>query len=807
MSNSPTYSYGTFRLGLSVSIISAAIVAYEIQLMHFFTIVQWHHFAYMVISIALLGFGASGTLLSLFRKEMLKRTDWLLPFFMISSGLMMSISVRVSRMDFLLFDSYLLFVDRSQFARLLGSYFLFFLPFLMGSLALGLVFVKKVAQIGTFYFSDMLGSGIGGILAIFLLWHLEPVDLPWVIALMPLLAGVLLIKKRRRYLLSAYGLLVLVICFYQGLSSFELKSSQFKSISYALNLPEATIEVQQSSPYGLLQVVSSPMQRYAPGLSLNYMHEIEPSKVIFNNGNWYAAIPQGNKADSLHVLNHSTMALPYVLESPQKVLIFHAGAGFEVAHALNNKAAHIFAIEPNAMVTGLIKGPYAQYTDSLFYRPEVQVYNTSPRSFLKQSDEVFDLIQLPLSGAFGGSVGLNALYEENLLTSEALLEMWQKLSPEGMIVLSSFIDLPPRIMLKNAALIAGMLESLDISDPLGQVVAVRSWATLSYVIKKTPLDPNDLLAVNRFCDDYGFDPVLLPGAASKETYNTLEDDAVFSLVSGMFGPNRATLIEANDFNMSIPSDNRPYFYQFLRLKNIVKQYKTLGERSAFLELGYLIVLVTLLQVFLLAFALIIVPLFKLGFKGGQKTWVLFYFSGLGLGYMFLEIVLIKYFLRFLGHPIYAVATVISVMLISSGLGSLYSSKLKLDVKKLTRLTAFISALIIAYALTLGFVLGQTVGWPLWGKLILTVLAIGVPAFFMGMPFPMGLQLVSKKHQSQVPWAWGINGCVSVISTSLATVIAVEFGFIVVLLLAAVAYFVTFSSLFFVGYGGGIRKGL
>lgn len=799
MRNSRIYSYDTIRLGLSISIISAAIVAYEIQLMHFFTIVQWHHFAYMVISIALLGFGASGTLLSLFRNEMLKRADWLLPFFMISSGLMMSISVRVSRMDFLLFDSYLLFVDHSQFSRLLGTYLLFFLPFLMGSLALGLVFVKKVAQIGTFYFSDMLGSGIGGILAIFLLWHLEPIDLPWVIALMPLLAGLLLIKKKERNPLLGYALFVLGICFYQGFNPFEIRSSQFKSISYALNLPEAKIESQQSSPYGLVQVVSSPVQRYAPGLSLSYTQEIKPSKVIFNNGNWYAAIPQGKVADSLHVLNHSTMALPYELEKPENVLIFQAGAGFEVAHALKNKAEHIYAIEPNAIVTRLIKGPYAQYTDSLFYRPEVEVYNTSPRSYLKQSEKEYDLIQLPLSGAFGGSVGLNALHEENLLTSEGLLEMWQKLSPEGMIVLSSFIDVPPRITLKNAALIAGVLEKLQISDPLEHVVAVRSWATLSYVIIKRSLGSKDLLAVNRFCDDYGFDPVLLSGSESKETFNTLEDDAVFNLVRKMFGSQRAMLIETNDFNISIPSDNRPYFYQFLRLKNILQQYETLGERSAFLGLGYLIVLVTLLQLFLLAFALIIVPLFKLGFKGDQKSWVLFYFSGLGLGYMFLEIILIKYFQRFLGHPIYAVATVISVMLISSGLGSLYSSRLKLEIKKLIRLIAFISVLIIVYALSLGFLLGHSAGLPLWGKLILTVLAISIPAFFMGIPFPMGLQLVSKKNQSQVPWAWGINGCVSVISTSLATVIAVEFGFKVVLMLAALAYFIAFASIFSVRF--------
>ena len=131
MSDPLTYKYKKNKLALSVAVLSAAIVAYEIQLMHFFTIVQWYHFAYMVISIALLGFGASGTLLSLYRKQFLAGSDWLLPAFMISSGLFMSLGVRVSRMDFLLFDSYLLFVDTSQFGKLLGSYLLFFLPFFM----------------------------------------------------------------------------------------------------------------------------------------------------------------------------------------------------------------------------------------------------------------------------------------------------------------------------------------------------------------------------------------------------------------------------------------------------------------------------------------------------------------------------------------------------------------------------------------------------------------------------------------------------------------------------------------------------
>ncbi len=160
-----------YKLVFALSILSVAIVTYEIQLIHFFTIVQWHHFAYMVISIALLGFGASGTVISIFRKWMLQRNELLIPFFMISSGLLMTIAVRASRYDFFLFDSYTLFVDRSQFSRLLGTYFLFFLPFFSGALAVGLIFIKKISRIGTFYFSNLLGSGMGSALAIFLFWQ------------------------------------------------------------------------------------------------------------------------------------------------------------------------------------------------------------------------------------------------------------------------------------------------------------------------------------------------------------------------------------------------------------------------------------------------------------------------------------------------------------------------------------------------------------------------------------------------------------------------------------------------------------
>ena len=789
-----------YRLIFAVCLLSAAIVSYEIQLMHFFNIVQWHHFANMVISIALLGFGASGTVIAIFRKWMLERIDFLLPFLMISGGLLMTMTIRVSRYDFFLFDSYTLFVDRSQFSKLLGTYFLFFLPFFSGALAIGLIFVKKVSRIGTFYFSDLIGSGMGGALAIFLFWKFSPQEISSVIAILPILAGALIIKKKTRLFLITYGLTCLIVAIVHLNNPFDLSPSQFKSISYALNLPDAKIDQEISSPYGLIQVVSSPVQRYAPGLSLTYTGKIPTSPVIFNNGDWYASILPWSRKDTSHILDYTTMALPYALDIPKNVLLFDAGGGLEISYALVKGAEQITATEPNTTVISLLKNEYASLTDSLFHHPRVKVHAQSSRTFLNQTNKKYDLIQIPLLGAFGGSVGLNALQEENLLTKEAFVEMWKKLSPNGMLILSNWMDLPPKISLKIAATIAESLSSLNVENSLDHIAVIRSWGTLTYVIKKTPLSGEEINKLKAFCEQYNFDPVLLSGitAAERVQFNSMEDDNFFYDLEGMFSSQRKKIIREYDFNIQPATDNKPYFYQFLRWKKHFDLVESIGEKSmVFLELGYLIALVTFIQVIILALLFIILPLFKIGLKGGNKAWIILYFSALGIGYMFLEIVFIKYFVLYLGHPIYSVAIVISIMLISSGLGSYYSSWLKMHQKSLLKITGIIAGLILLYSFFIGIFLSTTVGLPNVLKIAISAVIIALPSFFMGMPFPLGLKFVDRFKKSNVPWAWGINGCVSVISTSLAVIIAVEMGFMTMMLFAALAYGIAFTSSFFI----------
>jgi len=569
-------------------------------------------------------------------------------------------------------------------------------------------------------------------------------------------------------------------------------------VSYALNLPESKITYEKSSPYGLIQVVSSPVLRYAPGLSLTYHEAVPPSAVIFNNGDWYSSIQPWSKKDSTHLLNYTTMSLPYTFGHRDSVLLLNTGAGLEISHALFNGAEQITAVEPHEIVISLIKQKYDAITDSLFYHHNLQIHVLEPRTFLDQTRKKYDLIQLPLLGSFGGTVGLNALNEENLLTKEAFTEMWHKLKPNGVIAISSWLDYPQKISLKSAATIAECLASFKLKDPLSHVAVIRSWATITFVVKRNPLNPADIENIRSFCRQYEFDPTILPGLNPEEKvqYHAMEDENFFYYLEGMFSAQREKIISEYDFNIQPATDNKPYFFQFLRWKKLPGFVRSMGQKSAsFLELGYLIVVVTFIQVILLALLFIVLPLFSLGWKGGNKAWLMLYFSGLGFGYMLLEIVFIKYFVLYLGHPIYSVATVISIMLISSGIGSYYSSRFKTHRKTLLAITGIITGFILVYVFFIGSFLGSTVGLHIATKIGLSCILIALPSFFMGMPFPIGLKIVDNIRKSHVPWAWGINGCISVISTSLAVIIAVEMGFMILMIFAAMGYVVAFLSNF------------
>lgn len=778
------------RFFFSIGLLSVSIIAFELVLMQTLSIVQWYHFAYMVISIALLGFGAAGTFLSIFRKWMLEKSEVLMPLLMIISGIAMAAVIRIAQIPFFRFDCYLLFSDASHIWQLVFTYLLFFCPFFLAALAIGLIFLKFVNEIGKLYFANLAGSGAGGIFVLGLIWFLMPQQIPAVISIVPVVSGIISLSKKSRALVSATALISLIIIVYSILNPPRLELSQFKDLSRTLNLPEAKIDLEKNSPYGFIQTVSSPALRYAPGLSLNYRKDIPVIEGVFANGDWLGPVIERENSDKAFVLDYTTDALAYAMNKRERVLVLNAGTGTGMLHAISRGAKEILGVEPNSALLSLMRDELSLITDSLLDHPSVSMQNIESRTFLSMDTSVYDLIKLPMTGSFGGNAGLYALQEQYILTKDALSEMWRRLSEEGVISATCWMDYPVRKPLKLLSTIVEMLKDEGINSPENYIAAVRSWGTITFILKKTPISGLEADRVHEFCELMSFDPAILSGLVQEDRarFNALQDDDFFKYIDEILYSEREKLYSEYDFNIRPATDNRPYFSQFYKWQSIPNLAKLFGAHALpFFEMGYLIVVLTFFQILIIAVVLVILPLFFIGWEGGHILRTLFYFSGIGLGYMFVEIVLIQMFILYFGNPIYAAAAVITSMLVCSGIGSYVSSKIKRIWDYLSAILISIIIILFLYAIQLDSILNWSIALPLPAKIMFAFILIAPVSFLMGMPFPVGISYLAEHSYRQVPWAWGINGCVSVISTAVATIVAVELGFVWVMVFAALAY--------------------
>jgi len=785
------------KLYFSVSLLSAAIIAFQLSLIQILSITQWYHFAYMVISVALLGFGAAGTVLSLAKKFFVKRAETILPGLMTLSGLAMALSVSIAQAEALRFDSYLLFADYSHIWKLITTYFLFLIPFFLGALAIGIIFIKYVDKIGVLYFANMLGSGLGGLAAVFLMWIFFPQKLPAVIAAIAFAASIVIVPKEQRNVFTFIVMVTVAVLVFMYITPAKLQLSEYKSLSKTLNLPDSKIILKESSPYGLIEIVSTPYLRYAPGLSIKYPGVVSVKNAAFNNGDWIGPL-LSNENNSLHYLLFTTENLGYVTSDRKNVLVLGAGTGRQIRTAILNDAEIITSVEQNKALANLLEGKLASKVDFILNDKSVRPQNISPRTFLLSTQQKFDLISLPMIDAFGGSSGMYALQEQYLLTVESFNEMLTALNRNGVVSVSTYIDYPYRNPIKIIATFAEVFEKRKIDNPDEYIAAIKNWNTITFLVKKDPLTVSEIDSIRSFCYIMNFDPVLLPDIfdAERESFNKLQDTTLYSMLDKILHSKeeREKLYNDYPFNIKPATDNQPYFSQFLQWSTIPLLADLFGNQTVpFFEVGYLLLYLTFIQIAILAVILIIVPLFRIGFKGGGKLKTLLYFSGLGIGYMLIEIILIQRFTLYFGNVIYAAALVVCLMLVSSGFGSLVSQKITPKPYKIILIVSIIIISFILYALFLSGWLRTTIGFSLTAKIILSFIWIAPPAFFMGMPFPLGLKKLSFSNESQIPWAWGINGVFSVVSAVLATIIAVELGFVWVMVFAIGAYLMVIVS--------------
>jgi len=791
------------RLGpplFSIGLISAAALAYEILLMRLFSIIQWHHFAYMMISLALLGYGASGTFLALIRRW---SDEHFLAIYLVNAVAFGVASVAC----FLLaqaipFNALEMLWDSRQSQWLMLTFLLLFIPFFCAANCICLTFSQYHKQLHRIYCFDLLGAGIGAAGIIALLFLVLPATALQVIGALGLLSATIACWElgiQPRW--PALALLFAAAVMLSPIGRFSLQVSEYKGLSQALRVLDAEQLDQRSSPLGQLTTVKSlsvPF-RHSPGLSLNSPASIPAQLGLFTDADALSVLTRfDGDLEKLAYLDYQSSALAYhLLDRPMDqlgVLVLGAGGGADVLQALYHRAGRVDAVELNSQVVGLVNREFAAHTGAIYELPGVTVHNSEARGFVAASSDRYDLIQVALLDSFSASsAGLYALSENYLYTVEAFSQYLQHLRDGGILSITRWTKTPPRDGLKILATAIEALGKAGTSDPGRQLVMIRSWNTSTLLVKKEAFSSQDIDELKAFCRERWFDPIIYTGMTTDKAnrYNQLQEAWYYEAAVRLLGPASAGFLDDYKFNIHPATDNRPYFSRFLKWKTL-PELLALRNRGGMplLEWGYLILVATLVLAVLASGLFVLLPLWlsrRIEPRAQVSRWrFLAYFAAIGTAFMFVEIAFIQKFILFLHHPLYAVSVVLCAFLVFAGVGSLLSARWQKKVS-LLKIASGIAVLSVIYMFLLPGVFNWLVQLPGEIKIPVSVCLIAPLAFLMGMPFPLGLSLVSQRVPSWIPWAWGINGCASVVSAILATLLAIHFGFVFVVLVAVLLY--------------------
>ena len=778
------------RLFIATLLVSAAAIGYELLLMRVLSIVQWHHFAYMIISLALLGYGASGTFIALFRRRLEPRFEAAFALCaLLFSITMVACFVVGQRVPF---NALEVIWDRTQFANLSLLYLVFFVPFFFAACCIGLALTCRSQEISRLYFFDLAGAGMGAMLVIGLLFVVYPQSALLVLVALALIASRLVAAGEAARLPLRVGQLawLMVVAAIAVGGGLSLKPSEYKGLSQAMQVVDARVLAQASSPLGLLTVVDSPTVpiRYAPGLSFN-ARRIPPEQLaVFTDAAGLSAITRyDGDPESIAYLADVTAALPYQLLDEPAVLLLGAGGGDGVLMALYHDAARVDAVELNPRMSAFVAHTYADFAGRIYDDPRVTVHTAEARGFVAQNERRYELIQIGLLDSFAAAgSGVQALNESYLYTVEALREYVDDLKAGGLLAITRWIKSPPRDNLKLAATAIEALAQRGV-DPAKQLVVIRSWNTVTLLVRNGEFSANDINKIREFARSRSFDTAYFPGIERSDTnrFNLLDRPWLYDGIHAMLGGHADAWFSGYKYFVEPATDDRPYFSHFFKWRTLPE---VLSLRSAggagLIEWAYLIVTATLVQAAVAGCLLILLPLSRVRrtWSGGWRYGS--YFLLLGLAFLFVEIAFIQKFTLFLGHPLYAVALVLASFLVFAGAGSAYSAR---AARPAGIAVGGIVGIAIIYVQVLPLLFGWLIGIADSLKILLSIVLIAPLAFFMGMPFPLGLRRVAAEAPDFVPWAWGINGFASVISAVLATLLAIHFGFTAVIVLALLLY--------------------
>ena len=781
-------------LVVAIGLVAAGALAYQLLLMRWLAIAHWHPFAAMIISLALLGHGASGTWLSLQLARAQRRFDTWFPAcalaFALAAVAVLPLAARVP------FNGLELVWNPRQLAWLAALYLVLALPFFFAAACFGLAFARHGERIPRLYGADLLGAGAGALLGLALMqWPLPHALVA--AAACGVLAGALTLPRRGWPAAVAVGAVLLAV---HATRVLEPPVNAYKGQARVLLLPQARVLAQRDSPYGRLVVVESPRVplRHQVGLSLANTREPAPQLGVFVDGDAMSVITRASPPQRLDYLDRSLAALPYRLVARPRVLVLGA-AGSEWLLARRHGARSVDVVEADPHRLRLPCRDFAAYAGPVC--AGARLHATSPRAFVRacRRDRAqcgagrahggagHDLIVLAGEESLAGaSAGVQAASEQFALTTQALVDDLRVLAPGGVLAVTRYGKQPPRDELKLWATLAAALRATGVADPGRHLLALRGWDASVLVAARDPLSAPQLARARAFAQANDFE---LVHPAGTDAAATATPDPLAAGLRALLSPDAgAAFLRDYKFAIAPATDDAPFFSDFFRWRSLPELWRLRDAGGAvLLDAGYLLLIAALVQAVPLALVLVVLPLWLR--RGGASLparvpvlRVSVYFVALGLAFLAIEIACLSRLALLVGHALTATAVGLAGFLVFAGLGSLAA-------RRGTPARAVLGiALGLAWHLASVAVLHDIVAtWPIALRALAGLASIAPLAFAMGQPFPLGLARLSREAPALVPWAWALNGFASVVAALAALVLAMAAGLQATLLVALALY--------------------
>lgn len=782
-----------------IFLVALAILVLQVALTRILSVVMWYHFAFVVISLAMLGLAIAGIVLYLV-PPLVRRSDVVVPWCCRLAALS-----TIGALFYLAHTPFRSEAAGEIFSRGVAIFYaVALMPFLFSGFAISTAFARYATQINNLYFADLVGAGLGCALVVVLLGVAGAPAAILIAAAIFFVAALFLRGERSSAIpdaLLALAIVGLAIWSFPGQNPTGPTSADDMRQPFEPRYQKGIADWEGRDRAVFLGWNShSRIKIYAPDPSVEGNSKV---RIINIDGSATTGIarvdgvatPEAIERDAGHLRTWIGVPAYKILPPNPKVLIIGPGGGRDVL-AARLFGADVTAVEVNGLIVDLMRrGPFAAFSGHIYDAPGVTAVHDEARSWLRRSDEKFDLIQATLVDTWAATAsGAFTLAENALYTVEAFDDFFSHLTDQGIVHFTRWHQEPPRESLRSVVLMTEVMKKRGVPNPekhiivgldgQGRVDGGHPYAMLLWSKQEFTQAQIDKL-IEHAAWRKGVDPRLTLEPAYAPGMPVTDDIGRY-----LTSPDRSRFIDDYAYDISPTTDDRPFFFNAVRLGDVVTM-----KRETYQNEQAVVVLVTVLvTVMVIVVAAFLIPLAltyrRIRHTSGKGSGLaLLYFCGIGIGFMLVEMPLLQRFGLYLGHPTYALSTILASLLISTGVGSAFAGwwfgrhPLRGARTALTLVVLAIAAMLIV----IPRVLEPTLAMPLAFRVLITIACVFPVGILMGFPLPLGVRALQAGRQTLIPWAWGMNGASSVLASILGVAIGIYAGFTIAMLVGAAFY--------------------